>query len=31
MDQVLSKLQELAKAKEKEVEEYLEEFASEKV
>jgi hypothetical protein len=31
MDQVLNKLQELAKAKDKEVEEYLEEFASEKV
>ena len=31
MDQVLNKLQELAKAKDQEVEEYLEEFASEKV
>jgi len=31
MDQVLAKLQELAKSKDKEVEEYLEEFASEKV
>jgi hypothetical protein len=30
MDQVLNKLQELAKAKDKEVEEYLKEYASEK-
>ena len=31
MDEVLNKLQELAKAKDKDVEEYLEEFAEEKV
>lgn len=31
MDEVLNKLQELAKTKDKEVEEYLEEFAEEKV